>query len=364
MVAFAHLLAVAAPVFVIASLAMPAGIGGGMLYVPLLIVTHIADPRLAAVLAQPIIVGAALAGNSFNIAWQFRHKEQKLLDGHLALAMIAPCLAGNLVGSIMNQLLPSAIIMILLLLLAGSTFQSSARRALKMWKAENAVRSDASRNGQADVVRAPPAVVGREVELPAASETVPESTSTSEGNEECDDDTPYTHVSFFSDSMTSQSDRTLTRRRPSTLPLPGNVVSTDVSQDPKSPWDACRLWGKFILVWICMILVVAMRGGSGHSIISITSCSWQYWLVTATGFFLLMLVGALTRQPEAPWYICVVIGALSAVVGIGGAIVLNPMMVKRGIEVQAATATASLMVLDTLPVFKMLLAVHFGGSAV
>ena len=62
MVAFVHLLAVAGPVFIIASLAMPAGIGGGMLYVPLLIVTHVADPRLAAVLAQPIIVGAAMAG--------------------------------------------------------------------------------------------------------------------------------------------------------------------------------------------------------------------------------------------------------------------------------------------------------------
>lgn len=62
MVAFTHLLAVAGPVFVIASLAMPAGIGGGMLYVPLLIVTRVADPRVAAVLAQPIIVGAALAG--------------------------------------------------------------------------------------------------------------------------------------------------------------------------------------------------------------------------------------------------------------------------------------------------------------
>ena len=35
------------------------------------------------------------------------------------------------------------------------------------------------------------------------------------------------------------------------------------------------------------------------------------------------LVGAFTRQPEAPWYLCVVIGALSAVVGIGGAIVLK-----------------------------------------
>lgn len=38
---------------------------GGMLYVPLLIVTHVADPRLAAVLAQPIIVGAAMAGAFF-----------------------------------------------------------------------------------------------------------------------------------------------------------------------------------------------------------------------------------------------------------------------------------------------------------
>lgn len=37
-------------------------LSGGMLYVPLLIVTHVADPRLAAVLAQPIIVGAAMAG--------------------------------------------------------------------------------------------------------------------------------------------------------------------------------------------------------------------------------------------------------------------------------------------------------------
>ena len=38
---------------------------GGMLYVPLLIVTHVADPRLAAVLAQPLIVGAAMAGAFF-----------------------------------------------------------------------------------------------------------------------------------------------------------------------------------------------------------------------------------------------------------------------------------------------------------
>lgn len=343
MVAFVHLLAVAGPVFIIASLAMPAGIGGGMLYVPLLIVTHVADPRLAAVLAQPIIVGAAMAGNFFNIAWQLRHKEQKLLDGHLALAMIAPCLAGNLVGSVMNQLLPSTIIMILLLILAATTFQASARRALKMWRAENALLSVQRPNPENRACGA--TVVGREAELSAVPQPAPqESTSgtrqESETSEEPADDTPYTHVSFFSESMTSESDRTLTRRR-QPLPLPAGNVSVAA---PVAGYS-CQPWMKFLLVWLCMILVVALRGGDGHSIVSVRSCSWEYWAITAGGFVLLMLVGAFTRQPEAPWYVCVVIGALSAVVGIGGAIVLNPMMVKRGIEVQAATATASLMVL-------------------
>eukprot|EP00439_Symbiodinium_sp_Y106_P082088 s1073_g21.t1 len=126
MVPFLHLLAVAAPVFLIASLAMPAGVGGGLLYVPLLIVTHVAGPRLAAVLAQPIIVGAALAGNVFNICWQLRHKAIASLDRGSSLCS--------------NQLFPSVVIMILLLLLVGCTFSTSARRALNMWHAENESR--------------------------------------------------------------------------------------------------------------------------------------------------------------------------------------------------------------------------------
>eukprot|EP00434_Breviolum_minutum_P000240 symbB.v1.2.000199.t2/scaffold21.1/size436794/18 len=330
-------------------LAMPAGIGGGMLYVPLLIVTHVADPRLAAVLAQPIIVGAAMAGNFFNIAWQLRHKEQKLLDGHLALAMIAPCLAGNLVGSIMNQLLPSTLIMILLLILAATTFQASARRALNMWRAENALRNNQPPKQEVttrpvEVATASATVIGRESDSAVQTQPGTETREASEPNSEAADDTPYTHVSFFSESMTSDSDRTLTRRRlPFSLPLPAG--NTNVSQATEMCSWGCGIWMKFLLVWLCMIFVVAIRGGDGNSILAIRGCSWEYWVVTATGFLLLMLVGALTRQPEAPWYLCVVIGALSAVVGIGGAIVLNPMMVKRGIEVQAATATASLMVL-------------------
>ncbi|CAE7322591.1 unnamed protein product [Symbiodinium sp. CCMP2456] len=264
--------------------------------------------------------------------------------------MIAPCLAGNLVGTIMNQLFPSVVIMVLLLLLVSCTFSTSARRALNMWHAENESRCalQASRAVPADTSRADPSVIGKETASTAPNEEASISSAAHETEEE---DPPYTQVSFFSDSSMKDTSQTLTRRRnPTILPLsasgttPGQEADA-TSNESSALSETVYTWGKFVLVWLCMILIVALRGGHGHSIVSISSCSWEYWLVTGIGFLVLILFGALAQRPEAPWYMCLVVGALSAVVGIGGAIVLNPMMVKRGIEVPAATATASLMVL-------------------
>lgn len=175
--------------------------------------------------------------------------------------------------------------------------------------------------------------------------------SPAQGEETEEEDPPYTQVSFFSDSSMKNASQTLTRRRNPTI-LPLSASSTTAGQEADATTNESSAlsetvctWGKFGLVWLCMILIVALRGGHGHSIVSISSCSWEYWLVTGIGFLVLIIFGALAQRPEAPWYLCLVVGALSAVVGIGGAIVLNPMMVKRGIEVPAATATASLMVL-------------------
>ena len=141
--------------------------------------------------------------------------------------------------------------MILLLLLATSTFHSSFVRALKMWRAENETQ-----------LAAPPVVLGHQEAQCQVSQG-------SQGPQEEEvNDTPYTHTSFFSDSTKS-----LTRRRTlSNLPLPQNLAQ-QVPQ--RSRWQEIAIWGKFILVWLCMILVVAMRGGSGHSIVSVRSCSWE-----------------------------------------------------------------------------------------
>ena len=168
----------------------------------------------------------------------------------------------------------------------ATTFQASAGRALKMWRAENALRSVQRPNENRGCGAS---IVGREAELSAVPQPAPQESTNgtrreSETSEEPADDTPYTHVSFFSESMTSESDRTLTRRH-QPLPLPAGNVSVAA---PMAGYS-CQPWMKFLLVWLCMILVVALRGGDGHSIVSVRSCSWEYWAITAGGFFLLML---------------------------------------------------------------------------
>lgn len=174
----------------------------------------------------------------------------------------------------------------------ATTFQASARRALNMWRAENALRND--QPPKQEVTRAaevgPTAsatVIGRESDSAVQTQPGTETREASEPNSEAADDTPYTHVSFFSESMTSDSDRTLTRRRlPFSLPLPAG--NTNVSQATEMCSWGCGIWMKFLLVWLCMIFVVAIRGGDGNSILAIRGCSWEYWAVTATGFLLLM----------------------------------------------------------------------------
>jgi len=382
------MLVCAIPVFVIASIAMPAGVGGGMLYVPLMILTSVADPRSAAVLAQPIIVGAATAGNIFNIGWQMRHPDKMLLDGKLALAMIAPCLAGNLLGTILNQSLPALVILIFLLLLIAHSFYGSVFRARAMWTNENRLTAleVAQANAQPTVVGVeedstrPPSsapsvtnddelaaadVEGETFEPPETSE--PETAAQTEQGTRDEDDMPYQQVSFFSD--TSANPRIYRRRnRTRTETLESGLSTATTNTCPESvsrggeseqaqseqsqseqgqseQTQSCCTWLEFVLVWIAMLALVAIRGGDGYSIVGMPSCSWEYWFVTGIGFLALLLVGFMTKRQEVGTLACVAVGCLSACVGIGGAVVLNPMMVKGGVEVQTATATASLLVL-------------------
>lgn len=73
-------------------------------------------------------------------------------------------------------------------------------------------------------------------------------------------------------------------------------------------------------------------------------CSWEYWCITGIAFCFLLATGLSVRRSEVGSLFCFCVGALSSVVGIGGGVVLNPMLLGAGIEPLVATATVTVMI--------------------
>lgn len=349
----------AVPVFVIASLAMPAGIGGGLLYVPVMLLLGTAEtPNSAAALSQPIVVGAALAANIFNFLWQRRHPSEQLIKPELVLSAISPCLAGAIIGSLLNQMLPQAVIIVLLVFVIVWSFQSSLRKAISLWKKESEQNQSQSQS-QRHLPQAPVASnVGMPLDSQQASSVAqdPTATPTDLGEEP---DTPYSTGSFnvhFHDQGVAQSISQadgLRRRAPSTMENGSAGVAptqdaADSTSQPASSSGSIMVWLQLLAMWSLLIIAIVLRGGKGtSSLAGIAMCSSEYWMTSGIIVCVLILCGLLLRRPEISFLASLAVGVLSAIVGIGGGLILNPMFMASGLDATKTTATTGVMILMT-----------------
>eukprot|EP00929_Paragymnodinium_shiwhaense_P003775 TRINITY_DN10441_c0_g1_i1.p1 TRINITY_DN10441_c0_g1~~TRINITY_DN10441_c0_g1_i1.p1 ORF type:complete len:464 (-),score=104.30 TRINITY_DN10441_c0_g1_i1:594-1985(-) len=365
------LLSAAAPTFVIAALAMPAGIGGGLLYVPLLLITKVVHtPNAAAALSQPIVVGAALAANVFNMVWQQRHPGKKLIHIDVTLAMAPPCLAGATLGTLLNTMLPPAVIVVLLLIVILWSLQNSLKKAIAMWKKESAAKSGQAKQ-QID-----PTVVGTVMGNGDSSPPSGQGAATcgspggasqstqAESPQPGDPDTPHSRGFLYQEGETDSvnNESSGLRRRSSTVSEQGlaeeGSVSTGGAQaaapaaaaqptaTPDSAESSLLSWLKVFVLWLVILAAIVLRGGKGaDSMVGIEMCSWEYWTVTAAMVVTLLLLSYALRQPQVVVALSFFVGILSSIVGIGGGLVLNPMLLSSGMDPSATTATVSVLIL-------------------
>lgn len=359
------ILVMAVLVFFIAALAMPAGVGGGLLYVPVLLFVGLVDnARDAAALSQPIVVGASLAANSFNVAWQLRHPSNKLIDPELALAAIPACLAGAMLGAFLNRALPEIVILALLLLTLAASFRNSVRKGMAMWKKESQtkVKSGDSPPDAVSPVPAPNVIGAEEGNAPhAASQDTPHSDEVSAGALLPEDsDTPHSTFTMFPSGQDDDDAESTMRRRGSSAataslesggelsakyPEPA-ASSTGTNASPVAEKRAWITWLELTGVWAIVLLALLLRGGKGTpSIAGFEMCSFGYWLVTGLSLLFLGVAATLVRQPGISAILCCGVGVLSAIVGIGGGIILNPMLLSAGVEPMKTTATVTVMIL-------------------
>ncbi|KAA6351296.1 MAG: hypothetical protein EZS28_051850, partial [Streblomastix strix] len=130
-----------------------------------------------------------------------------------------------------------------------------------------------------------------------------------------------------------------------------------------------------IIMWIVLLLVSLARGGkSGKSIIGIQKCSTGDWLIialylifsvcmTCVGSFFTLKeqkkkdsLGYQYAEGDVRWtlrssilypFICTAAGVLAGLLGIGGALITNPILLEMGVIVPVVTATTSSLILIT-----------------
>jgi len=321
------------------------GIGGGGLYVPLLIIVIGFDTKEAVAISQGCIVGAAIAHLLLNAGKKHPLLEQPVVD-YAALLVLEPMLlSGALIGVMLNGMLPSVVILLILIFVLSLGAYKTGKRALKISRSEKEQSTTDLKELTSDADQ-----VAQNVEM-----TTPET-----------------------DNKTDDA-----------VEAGAIEVSSEVEEavaESKMGWEYV-MWkklGTVSLLWVILCVGVIIRGSSvgEESMAGVYYCSGAFWGVYAaipivqmgfSAFFGKMEIDkkalddnlnavqrtsskALLDYKEVEWnwtnvarymiyaFVC---GSLAGCLGIGGGLVLSPLLLELGFYPAVASGISGMAVLVT-----------------
>ncbi|XP_061983978.1 sulfite exporter TauE/SafE family protein 2-like [Populus nigra] len=305
--------------FIAASVSSAGGIGGGGLYIPILTIVASLDLKTASSFSAFMVTGGSVANvmcNMFTRSAKFGG--QTLVDYDIAI-LSEPCmLLGVSVGVICNLVFPEWLVTILFaVFLACSTFKT-CQNGVFHWKLESEeVNRDESGNLENGLVE--------------------NETSTKESEEV---------ISSVKEPLLG-------------VELTGSVL--------RFPWMKL---GILFIIWFSFSILYLLRGNRyGEGIIPMESCGFGYWVVSSlqiplaimfTAWILYRkescqhqtinqqgmedLTGGGTSNKLIFPVMALLAGMLGGVFGIGGGMLISPLLLHVGIAPEITAATCSFMV--------------------
>ncbi|KAJ4912797.1 Sulfite exporter TauE/SafE family protein [Raphanus sativus] len=293
--------------FMAALISSAGGIGGGGLFIPIMTIVAGFDLKTASSFSAFMVTGGSIANVISNL---FGGKP--LLDYDLAL-LLEPCmLLGVSIGVICNRVLPEWLITVLFAVFLAWSSLKTCRNGVKYWKIES------------DVAR------GKGHERPE------------KGQGETEEDSK----SLKAPLLEAQENRNKT----------------------KLPWTKL---GVLIVVWASFFVIYLLRGNKdGKGIITIKPCGVEYWILLSLQIPLALVFTKLalsrsdslqerssnnqkdqegtTRLDQSTRFMFPVMsflaGLLGGIFGIGGGMLISPLLLQAGIPPQITAATTSFMV--------------------
>jgi len=368
-----------------AALAMSAGIGGGGLFVPLLILVLHKSVSMATSMSQCLIAGAALAGLIYNLDQRHPSRDRPLIDVSLVLFLAPLQMAGALFGNVLNRILPPLTLIIVMVIVLSISDAKTIRKGWQLWQKESSLNFNVS------------------TESPGNQKMLIET--------ENFNITPKKRIfQRWADYVLIKAGIKMSPRmyylRPCFQPYFKErdedlelVPLTQRAQDQyvtktmlfmkKESRHNMRYWLVLGAVWIITLMLIFVRGGKGaHSIFGVPFCGTIYWLVSTVAILglpvvsLLMLrrlvdeseekqgCGYVFAEGDVVWtrktgtklaVVTVLAGIVAGLIGIGGGMVVGPILLELGFNPQVSSALTATNVLMSSSTVGML--VLMAGTA-
>ncbi|KAI9112368.1 hypothetical protein K1719_016565 [Acacia pycnantha] len=291
--------------FIASSISNASGIGGGALFIPILTIVAKQDLKTASSLSSFMVTGGSIANVMFNLLrTNSKFGGKSLIDYDIALSLEPCMLLGVSVGVICNTVFPEWLVTLLLVIVLAWSFRMICKKGLKLWKTESEeIRRNSGINEE-------------------------------KGNDKFEE--PH-HV--------------------------GNNENSRL----KLPWLKLAV---LLLVWLSFFAIYFLRGSrNGQSIIHMKPCGVGYWILSSVQIPLALILTAWIvfweRSPQHQTQsqqdqdqcrdvtskkllfplMALLAGILGGVFGIGGGMLISPLLLQVGIAPEITAATSSFMVL-------------------
>ncbi|QCD76645.1 hypothetical protein DEO72_LG1g266 [Vigna unguiculata] len=315
--------------FIASAISSAGGIGGGGLFIPILSIIAGLDLKTASSLSAFMVTGGSIANVMCNMCiTSLKFGGKSLIDYDIALSSEPCMLLGVSLGVICNLVFPEWLITVLFAIFLAWSTSKTCRSGLMLWKAE----SDEIKKIGVD-----------ELEKGLLeNETVEERKVYKENNE------------------------------PKNVEVAVPLLSPQGNRKVRIPWLKLVV---LLLIWFSFFSVYLLRGNRyGQGIIQMEPCGVGYWILSSVQIPLAVVftawivfrkeslrdrtlmqeitdvkVPALTKNRPSNILLfpsmALLAGILGGVFGIGGGMLISPLLLQVGIKPEVTAATCSFMVL-------------------
>lgn len=354
------------------ALAAGGGIGGGGLLVPIYSIVGGFPTTQATALSLATISGGSIAN-----LWTYTQRyhpnpalRRPLIDYDASLLFCPALLAGTMFGSMFSVMFPPVLVVICLVVLLGYSGKRTVKKGLAKWKAQNdaaAAKAASLAGDQSEVELVEKAAPG-DGDEPLALDDVPLEDGGGRG-----EGAKGSAVAGVDGFDAEQADHN--PLRPPLTDVQSIRLDTIRRADASlTPWSK---WGYTLVLWVIVLVFALMRGGRGGASIidpNLDCKDGLYWGLF--GLNLLILLGAthvlrnrtlataleksslghVPLEGDLAWderttaiypAICVFAGVAAGLLGIGGGMVLGPLLVELGCLPQPIAATSAYVVFIT-----------------